>query len=144
MGQEVSQKARNLFKDAQSENDPAKVAALYLEATKLGHPAAGYYYGQCLEMGSGVELNVQEALRYFGQAASHGHRPAIFRMAMHSGMTADSMADLQKCAEDGFMPGVCALGMAVADTNPSQVKGLLSSAASRSAMAKFGLWLIAE
>jgi TPR repeat protein len=140
----VSAKAQKIFKSAESERNPEKAAKLYLKSSDLGHPGAAYAYALCLESGAGVEMNFEEAVKYFQKAASQGHGPAVFRRAMHASVLADCVSELRLCAEASFPPAQCALGLALAATDPSEAKALFSSVADQSPMAKFGLWLMTE
>lgn len=55
----------------------------YLRAWERGQPQAGFMLGQLYEQGSGVEENMQEALRWYGLAAARKNEEARVRLARH-------------------------------------------------------------
>lgn len=64
------------------QGDAEKAYLLYLQASKLNHPAATYRAAVCNELGAGTRKEPNRAVLFFRKAASLGDTTAMYKLGM--------------------------------------------------------------
>lgn len=64
------------------EVDHSKAFALYIQATKAGHPVASYRVAVCHEVGAGTKRDCRRAVQFYRKAAALGHTLAMHKVGL--------------------------------------------------------------
>lgn len=62
--------------------DHEKAFALYVQASKLSHPASTYRTAVCYEVGAGTKKDSSRAVQFYRKAAALGDNAAMFKLGM--------------------------------------------------------------
>jgi TPR repeat protein len=109
--------------------DPTEAYRLYVKASALGHGAASDCLGYVYSEGScGVEIDVNEARRYFELSAAQGQISAIGNLAAMLANRGEydeaktKYFELAACGEDAAIRNLQLMGMRQGNVNKAEIK----------------------